>query len=391
MKRSLGRIHHHRLDRGIILIVKNTGFSITLGVTKLVLFLLILAHPLWAATYQWRILEAPKELYVNQSGVVRYECAFTTNAADYTIAFKPTGNENFKVSMLTQRDRIVEGKRVQTFDLLITPLRAGTIEIALDALIRHTTFASIENASIGRDNVKKYDFEDETAQLPKAIILAKANSTALSGEITMEVKVDKRRVIAHEPVHASLYIRGSGNLDQFVPYELNISGVNIFAEQPQKNISPSSAGFEGEIRQEFALVSEKNFVIPSVELEIFDTATQSRKVLRSQAVSIEVVQGFERSNLLDPPQITDWSGWVRYGLYGALIVLGIALDEAIRWLWKRRPRRRTKRFYDGAKTVKELITLLALSGEKRYIEVIEWLENKTVSLSEAKTKLEKIG
>lgn len=352
--------------------------------------LMMVSVSAWAATYQWRILEAPKELYVNQSGVVRYECAFSTNAAEYTVAFKPTGNETYKASVLTQSDRIVEGKRVQTFDVLITPLKAGTIEIALNALIRHTTFASIENASIGRDNVKKYDFDDETAQLPKAMILAKANSAALSGEITMEVKVDKRSVIAHEPVHVSLYLRGNGNLDQFVPYELNISGVNVFAEPPQKNISPSSAGFEGEIRQEFALVSKKNFVIPSIELEIFDTATQSRKVLRSQAVSIEVAQGFERSNLLDPPQIADWSGWARYGLYGGLVVLGIVLGEAARWLWKRRPRRRAKRFYEGVKTPKELITLLALSGEKRYIEVIEGLESNTVSLSEAKTKLDKL-
>jgi hypothetical protein len=350
--------------------------------------LMMVSVSTWAATYQWRILEAPQQLYVNQSGVVRYECAFSTNAAEYTVAFKPTGNETYKASVLTQSDRIVEGKRVQTFDVLITPLKAGTIEIALDALIRHTTFASIENASIGRDNVKKYDFDDETAQLPKAMILAKANSAALSGEITMEVKVDKRSVIAHEPVHVSLYLRGSGNLDQFVPYELNISGVNVFAEPPQKNISPSSAGFEGEIRQEFALVSEKNFVIPSIGIEIFDTATQSRKVLTSQAVSIEVVQGFERSNLLDPPQIADWSGWARYGLYGALIALGMVLSEAIRWLWKRRPRRRAKRFYDDAKTPKELITLLALSGEKQYEPIIAELEAGTLDLREAKKRLE---
>lgn len=352
--------------------------------------LMMISVSAWAATYQWRVLEAPKELYVNQSGVVRYECAFSTNAAEYTIAFKPTGNETYKASVLTQRDRIVEGKRIQTFDVLITPLKAGDIEVALDALIRHTTFASIENASIGRDNVKKYDFDDETTYLPKTLIHAKPNSAALSGEIAMEVKVEKQSVIAHEPVHVSLYLRGKGNLDQFVPYEMNISGVNVFAEPPQKNISPSSAGFEGEIRQEFALASDKNFVIPSIEIEVFDTVTQSRKVLKSQAVSIEVAEGYERSNLLDPPQIADWSHWMRYALYGALIALGVVLGEAARWIWKRRPRRRIKRFFDGAKTPKELVMLLALSGDKRYLEVIEGLENNTMSLSEAKTKLDKL-
>lgn len=352
--------------------------------------LMMLSISGWSAMYEWRILEAPKELYVNQSGVIRYECTFSTNAAEYTIAFKPTGNERYSASILTQSDRIEDGKRVQTFDVLITPRQMGDIEVALDALIRHTTFASIENASIGRDNVKKYDFDDENAHLPKALIHAKANSAALSGEIVMEVNVDKRSVIAHEPVHVSLFIRGKGNLEAFVPYELNISGVKVFAEPPQKNISPSREGFEGEIRQEFALVSDKNFLIPSISIDVFDTATQRHKKLQSQSIAIEVAQGYERSNLLDPPSLADWSSWMRYSLYGALIVLGAALGEAARWMWKRRPRRRTKRFYDGAKTPKELVMVLALSGEKRYLEVIEGLESNALGLSEAKKKLDKL-
>lgn len=351
------------------------------------LALMILSVSGWGATYQWRVLEAPQSLYVHQSGVIRYECTFSTNAADYTIDFKPIGNEDYKASILTQRDRIAEGKRVQTFDVLITPTKEGNVEVALEALIRHTTFASIENASIGRDNVKKYDFDDETAHLPKVLMVAKANAAALSGELTLEVKIDKRSVVAHEPVHMSLFIRGKGNLDQYVPYELNISGVNIFAEEPIRDISPDTAGFAGEIRQEFALVGSKSFVIPKISIDVFDTATQKIKRLQSDAVAIEVAQGYERTNLLDPPALHDWSGWMRYSLYGALVVLGVALGEAVRRLWKIRPRRKRKQFYDDAKTSKELVILLALSGEKQYEPIIAELEAGTIELREAKKKL----
>lgn len=352
--------------------------------------LMILSVSGWGATYQWKMLEAPQTLYVQQSGVVRYECTFSTSAADYTIDFKPSGTEEYRVSILTQRDRIVEGKRVQTFDVLITPLKEGNIEIALEALIRHTTFASIENASIGRDNVKKYDFDDETAHLPKVLISAKPNSAALSGEMALEVRIDKRSVIAHEPVHVSLFLRGKGNLDQYVPYELNISGVNIFAEEPMRDISPDTAGFSGEIRQEFALVSSKSFIIPSINIDVFDTSTQKIKRLQSEAAAIEVVQGYERSNLLDPPALRDWSGWMRYTLYTGLVMAGVALGEAVRRLWKLRPRRKAKRFWDEAKTSKELVMFLSLSGEKRYEEVIGLLESGRVDLREAKKKLDKL-
>jgi len=358
---------------------------------KVLLLILLTALNLWGTTYQWRLLEAPKSLYVNQSGVVRYELTFSTNAADYTIDFKPVGNERFKVSTLTQRDRIVEGKRVQTFDVLITPVKAGSIEVSLEALVRHTTFASIENASIGRDNVKKYDFDDEKVPLPKVRIHAKENLAALSGEIELEVKIDKRSVIAHEPVHVSLFLRGKGNLDQYVPYELNISGVNIFIEEPTRDISPDTAGFSGEIRQEFALVSDKSYVIPKITMDVFDTQSQTIKRLQSNAVAIDVASGFERSNLLDPPQLSDWSNIARYTLYGALILIGVILGEAVRRMWKLRPRRKAKQFYDEAKTSKELVMLLALTGDKRYDEVIDMLERGEIGLSEAKKKLDKLS
>jgi len=349
--------------------------------------LMILSVSGWGATYQWKMLEAPQSLYVQQSGVVRYECTFSTSAADYTIDFKPSGNESYKASILTQRDQIIKGKRIQTFDVLITPLKEGNIEIVLEALIRHTTFASIENASIGRDNVKKYDFDDEKAQLPKVMITAKPNSAALSGELTLEVNIDKRSAVAHEPVHVSLFLRGKGNLDQYVPYELNISGVNVFAEEPTRDITPDTAGFTGEIRQEFALVSSKSFIIPSITIDVFDTSTQKIKRLQSEAVAIEVAQGFERSNLLDPPALRDWSGWMRYTLYAGLVIAGVVLGEAVRRLWKLRPRRKRKQFYDDAKTTKELVMLLSLSGEKRYDEVIGLLESGRVDLLEAKKRL----
>jgi hypothetical protein len=352
--------------------------------------LMILSLSAWGTPYQWRVLETPQSLYVNQSGVVRYECAFSTNAADYTIAFKPSGNESYKASILTQRDRIVEGKRVQTFDVLITPLREGSIDVSFDALMRHTTFASIENASIGRDNVKKYDFDDESAHLPKVSILAKASGANLSGALSMEVRIDKRSVVAHEPLHLSLYLRGEGNLDQYIPYELNISGVNVFAEPPQKNIIPSPSGYEGEIRQEFALVSEQSFVIPKITLDVFDTQTQKVKRLESEAVSIEVAQGYERSNLLDPPALRDWSSLARFALYGALVLAGTLLGEVARRVWKMRPRRKRKQFYDDAKTSKELVMLLALSGERAYEPIITELEAGTVDFKEAKKRLEKI-
>jgi hypothetical protein len=341
----------------------------------------------WGSSFQWRVLEAPKELYVSQSGVVRYECEFDTSAADYTIEFKPKGGEEYIAKILTQRDRISNGKRIQTFDVLITPTVTGTVTVKLEALVRHTTFASIENATIGRDNVKKYDFNDEKVILPSVTITAKANSAALTGDIAFSVSVDPQSVRAYEPVHLSILVKGSGNLDQFVPYELNISGVKVFAEPPQKTLTASVAGFSGEIRQEFALVAEKSFTIPPLSLSVMDTTKQQEKTLTTEMIPIDVGEGYDIGNLLDPPDLSSYATLKRYALYTALIGFGILLGEGFRRLWKHRPRRKRKYFWDNAKNTKELILLLALSGDKRYETIILAIETNAMSLSEAKKKL----
>ncbi|MDO9179712.1 MAG: hypothetical protein Q7U16_15535, partial [Agitococcus sp.] len=326
----------------------------------LFVWILFVSHG-WGA-YQWRVLEVPARLLVGESGVVRYECVFDTSAADYTIDFKPAQSEGYKAAILTQRDQIKGGKRVQTYDVLITPKQAGKIDVKLEALIRHTTFASIENATIGRDNVKKYDFDDAQVILPSVKIDVNENTAGLIGNLTLEVRTDAKAVRAHEPLHLSIIVRGSGNLDRLIPYELNISGVKVFSQPPQKSLTASKDGFEGEIVQEFALVSRESYTIEPFSLRYFDTDKKRIVTLKSKSLYVEVGEGYEPSSLLDTPELSDWSTLARYSLYTALVIAGVVLGEGARRLWRLRPRRKAKQFWDEAKSSKELVILLSLAG-----------------------------
>ena len=354
---------------------------------KIGLLWLLIVGSVNAAQYQWSVLIAPKELHVGEGAVVRYQCLFDTSAGDYTVVFKPTGSKGYKASMITQDDHVRNGKRILQFDVLITPVVAGDISVNLEALIRHTTFASIEDASIGRDNVRKYDFNDETVLLPSVKIKSVANTADLSGEITLQVSADKAKVRAHEPVHLSLYVRGHGNLDQFIPYDLNISGVRSFSEPAHKELSLNENGYEGEIRQEFALVSDKSYVIPPFSLRVFDTKNHKSKIIRSQPITIEVEKGYVRGNLLDTPDVSDKKSWKRYGLYALFVLLGAAMTEMLRWVWKHRPRKKAKAFWDTAATAKELSVLLAMKNDPLYGDIVQMLDEGTITVHEAKKKL----
>lgn len=357
---------------------------------RIVLLWLLIAGSLDAVQYQWSVLKAPNELHVGEGAIVQYQCLFDSSAGDYTVVFKPRDSQGYKASMVTQNDHVSGGKRILQFDILITPTIAGIVTVNLDAMIRHTTFASIEDASIGRDNVRKYDFNDETVVMPSVKISVMDNRADLSGEITLNVQADKLKVRSHEPVHLSVYIRGHGNLNEFIPYELNISGVKHFSEPAYRELSLGENGYEGEIRQEFALVAEKSYVIPSFSLSVFDTKRHEKKILRSQPIVIEVEKGYVSSNLLDPPVSNGYTDWKRYGVYALFVVLGVVAAEVTRWLWAHRPRKKVKTFWDGATTAKELSVILSLRADTHYEAVIQMLDEGKLTLKEAKKRLNEI-
>lgn len=354
---------------------------------RIIVLIVMLNAMVFGMSYQWRVVESPQSLRVGQSGVVRYACTFEGSAAEYSTKLNLVDNPLYRTSVLSENSRVVQGKRIDTIDLLVTPKMSGTMKVKMRAIIRYTSPGAIENTVLGRDNLSREDISEEEVTLPVVSIRSQENSAALTGNITMEARVDHTTVRAHEPIHLSVIIKGSGNLEQFIPYELNISGVKIFSEPPQKLFTPSSDGVEGEIRQEFALVAEKSYVIPPLTLSLFDTVHNQSKVLKSEPIEIEINEGYDPASLLETPDMSDTATLKRYALYIFLIAVGVVLSEGARRLWKFRPRRKIKRFWERAKSTKELTLMLALSGDKRYEAIISALESNTIRLSEAKKKL----
>lgn len=352
-----------------------------------ILFLWITAvGQLWGA-YQWSVLEAPKTLVVGQSGVIRYECRFDSSAAEYSIKLKLDNSPSYKASILTEHNAVVGGKRIETFDVLITPKISGAIKVQTEAAVCFTGLGAVENTVLGRDNLSKNDIIEEKVILPSIALVANKNTMALTGKLMFEVRSDARTVRAHEPFHLSVIVRGSGNLDEMTPYELNISGVKVFAEFPQKSLTPSAQGFEGEVSQEFALVAEKSYTIEPLSLRYFDTAKNKIVTLKSKPIYVEVGEGYELSSLLDVPEINDDGTLKRYALYLFFIGFGVGLNEALHRLWNHRPVRKKRYFWNTASTASELVRILSLSGEKCFDEVIRALEEGKMDVREAKKRL----
>lgn len=357
----------------------------TLG--NIIILLTLLFSPLWGS-YEWKLLEHPTTLRVGQSGLIHYECAFDGSASEYSIQLLLENTPQYATSLLNQHTIMVKGKRIEVFELLLTPKVEGKLTFQPTAQVRFTTLGAVENTVLGRDNLSKEDIVNTQTHLPPLTIDTHANEVTLNGHFTLEVHTDTQTLHPYQPLHLRITIKGEGNFDALPLFDLNLSEVKQFLQSPKKSLIPSKEGFVGEVTQEFALVSSHPYTIPALHLRYFDPTTQKIITLSTLPLPITIDEaGYTPDSLLDTPLPEPKSSLLSYLVYGGFIALGVALGEAVRWLWHHRPKRRQRFFWENASDAKSLIILLSLHPEKRYDAIITALESGTMRVSDAKRVL----
>ena len=239
--------------------------------------------------YQWQVKQSKTSAAVGEAVMLEFTCRFDSAGYEYVIAFAPPNETDaYRMVIDSERQHIVEGKRVNTYQFVLFPKQSGDLSIALDALMKHTSKASIVNTTIGRDNVEDLDYKVKKVDLPPVKVDVHANSTRYAGTMRLSVNVDKKEVNAFTPVQVGIMLQGEGNLDRILPFVLDIDGAKIFTDGLERTLQITTNGFSGVLRQQFAIVSDANFTVPPVELEYYDTKTASVVRLRSEAVPVIV-------------------------------------------------------------------------------------------------------
>ena len=348
-----------------------------------------LAAAVWAAPYEWSASISQSEAYVHEGVEIRYTCRFKDAGNLYVIDFNPPREgKGYRLKLLSESERIVSGIRQNDYRFLLFPTQAGGLDLEFSILMRKTTQASIENTVIGRDNVEYLDFTDTPIRSPKLHLNVKEAQARLAGTFTMDVAYSTDRLKAYEPLHLTVTVQGDGNMDKLCPFDLNISGVEIFGETPQSDFKLSPKGLRGTWVQRFALVSAESYTVPELTLRYFDTDAKEVRTLRSESRRIEVSKSYEPETLLDAPEAepTMWK-WHWYYLYCLVsFVVGFAIGK-----WRGLPRRREVQTsfaaqVKSAATPRELAVLLARDGDPRFSGLIEKLEHPSdpIALAEAK-------
>jgi len=195
------------------------------------------------------------------------------------------------------------------------------------------------------------------------------------GNFSIQASVDKTQVKAGEAVNVNLVIKGTGNFKDIEKFNLAIDNTTIFSDDADFNYQ--------NWQQKFAIIGGQDFVIPSLKLDYFDKATQQRKTISTQPISIQVQQDnlivkattTEPLKKIDtPPPVNDT---VKYYYLLLGVVIGLLIGIVIP-IFKRKKQHKHQdliKQIKSAKGNKALFDLLLPLNLNELQPILEQLEN----------------
>jgi len=358
--------------------------------------LFLLSLTLFAkSAYEWKVDLKDRELYLNQSTVLSMQCSFSKEGKNDDVEFTPPEGIPFDFKLLSEKRSFAGERQTITYTYLVFAQKAGEYTLKLQPTMLFTTQSAIDNVIVGRDNVNDLEVEKEPAQIEAIKIKVNETSSALTGSLGLDAKLDVKEVSAFEPVHLELSLHGVGNLQELQPIRFEIEGVQVFSDEPEKKFLLSDAGYKGKWVQRFAFVAQEDFIVPSVSIHYFDLQEKHEKVLKTEAFSVSVkADSIKREELIDkvdlPSQKIDFSLYLGYSYYLLSFIAGFLVAKIVR-VPKRTVKKEKGEKIKKAKSEKELLEALMRCEKSLFSSEIQELETAVyrgvkVELSELKKR-----
>ena len=122
------------------------------------------------------------------------------------------------------------------------------------------------------------------------------NNLELFGDYSLTSTVDKTLVDANQPVNLTISITGKGNIDDIQKYNLTISNVVSYADEPKIESTFQTDEYGGNFTQKIAFVAQNDYTIPRIELTYFDKNTNQVKTIHSEPISIKVINNNQNNS-----------------------------------------------------------------------------------------------
>ncbi len=117
------------------------------------------------------------------------------------------------------------------------------------------------------------------------------NGLELYGDFDIKAKVDKSKVSANKPVNLTVTVSGVGNIDDVKKFDLDIPNAIVYADEPQIKSGFKGGKYGGIFTQKIAIIADRNYTIPPIELRYFDKTAKKETVKKTEPIKITVIGG----------------------------------------------------------------------------------------------------
>jgi len=210
-----------------------------------------------------------KSIYLGETAILKIIFSYA-DLDDYTFI-----EPHFKDITLTQiaSKEYVNGKGKDVEELSYElkaqkigrlPLKASKVKVEISKN-RHTKHLTIYSNAL---------FIDVKA-LPQGI--------SAIGNYKLHTSINKNTLHAKKPLTLTLYLEGSGNVDNLDALHLNIKNTTVY-EAKSKKVTDTL------YKKIFTIISEKDYVIPSFSLRYYDKMTHNVQTTATQALHINIIE-----------------------------------------------------------------------------------------------------
>ena len=352
---------------------------------------MFLSIELYAVDYTWSLNDYSKTAHTNEAIYLKYICKFKDKASLYGVEFKEEADTpEYRLEVLREDEKIIDGKKINEFEFVLFIKKAGPFKLKLNARMKKTNKDSIENTVLGRDNI---DYEEFTLKIIKheAITIdVKDSMSNVVGKLELITNKDTQNIKAYEPYHLEFILKGNADFSEIPEILYKLDGVKVFARDTTLDVALTKSGYEGRWSKKFAFVAQKNFSIPSFDLEYFDLEVKRLTTLHMDSIDVTVEKAlYKKEELLDEKK-NSFEFKSDYLYYALVFILGFLLGK-IKFkknVTSLSERDIFERKVENMKSFKELNFFLVLEDATKYNEIISKIDSDEFnSLGKAKKEV----
>lgn len=279
---------------------------------KILLTILICTAAAFAET-QVVLTLSKNPLYLNEMTKATLTLQYKQADAIDHIDFEGFDGGDFLVKELEHIKPVEnDGILTDTYTFLLEPKAEGNYTLP-PQMIRVTSPAIREHKM----------WEKHYTEAQPLTVLPLPEGLPVQGNYTIETQLDKTEVEANKPLNFTIRIHGEGNLQDIGKFDLGLKEQLVYTDAPRVAATFQGESYQGTFTQQFSILSDRGFTIPSIRFTYFDTQSHKVKTISTQPLYIAVKS--------KPGMHRDYYGLkYAFGLIG--IVLGLALTPLLNYL-----------------------------------------------------------